>query len=144
MQEQCCCATYAIVRCLSVRLSVRSSVLLLSVLMAMCCKSNISFFLIFAVLVLRVKDCRPYTPFKTVKCVFPFICSQVDSRAKGHDRLNDVLSSRSTIAMKIVPILSTSFFIHWEAHTAIDRVVMSLVGRGLVGHIRELWLNGVV
>jgi len=95
MQEQCCCATYAIVRCLSVRLSVRSSVLLLSVLMAMCCKSNISFFLIFAVLVLRVKDCRPYTPFKTVKCVFPFICSQVDSRAKGHDRLNDVLSSRN-------------------------------------------------
>jgi len=30
--------------------------------MAMCCKS-ISAFLIFAVLDLRLNDCRPYTPF---------------------------------------------------------------------------------
>ena len=32
--------------------------------MAMCCKSNINLFLIFAVLALRVNDRRPYTPFK--------------------------------------------------------------------------------
>jgi len=37
--------------------------------MAMCCKSNISL-LIFAVLVLQVHDCRPYTPFQTVKFFF--------------------------------------------------------------------------
>jgi len=39
--------------------------------MAMCCKSNISL-LIFAVLVLRDNDCRPYTPFYTVK-FFPLL-----------------------------------------------------------------------
>ena len=29
-----------------------------------------------------------------------------------------------------------------DRHIAIDRVVMSLVGCTLVGHVRELWLNG--
>ena len=40
-----------------------------------CAAKVISAFLIFAVLVLRVNDCRPYTSFKTVKffCFFPLI-----------------------------------------------------------------------
>jgi len=35
--------------------------------MAMYCKSSISLFDFFAVLVLRVTDCRPYTHFESVK-----------------------------------------------------------------------------
>jgi len=40
-------------------------------MMAMCCKSNYQS-LLFAVLVLRVDDCRPYTPFKLLS-FFSFI-----------------------------------------------------------------------